>query len=400
MSFWRGKKVLLGVTGGIAAYKAPSLVRAFTAAGAHVRVVLTRGGAAFTTPLALQTVSGHPVAQHVLDASEEYEIGHIELARWPDVVLVAPATAHALARARVGLADDLLATVLLATTAPVVFAPAMNTQMWWHPATQEHVAVLRTRPRTSVIEPDAGELACKEVGPGRLPDPPALLAGVEQALRAGRLAEREVLVTAGPTREAFDDARFLSNPSSGQMGYAIAAAAAAEGALVTLVSGPTTLQTPPGVHRVDVTTAEEMNAAVRPLRPDIAICAAAVADWRPESRTDGKASKHQGSWAPTLVRTPDILAGIAARDERPRLVIGFAAEASDLIERARAKLVAKRLDGIVANSIRGGGAFGASDNEVWLVTKQGEVALARAPKREVADAIVDWISSLESERPL
>lgn len=398
MSFWRGKKVLLGVTGGIAAYKAPMLVRAFVAEGAEVRVVLTRGGAAFTTPLALQTVSGNRVATELLDPSEEYEIGHIELARWPDVVLVAPATANLLAKARGGFADDLLTTVLLATTAPVVVAPAMNTQMWQHAATQENVAVLRARPRTHLVEPDAGELACHEVGPGRLPDPPVLLAASERALRAGRLQGARVLVTAGPTREAFDDARFLSNPSSGRMGYAVASAAWAEGADVVLVSGPTTLPAPHGVQRVQVQTAREMDAAVRAEAADVAICAAAVADWRPSEPLDGKRGKHEGPWTPKLERTPDVLAGLATREGRPRVLIGFAAEAEAVVERARAKLSAKRLDGIVANSIRGGAAFGALDNEVWLVTQDAAREVPRASKQEIARAIVEWVIELQGAR--
>lgn len=394
MSIWASKRVVLGVCGGIAAYKTPELVRALRGAGAEVRVVLTESAAQFVAPLALQVVSENRVGNSLFDPSYEHEIGHIELARWADLVMIAPATANTLARLRAGFADDLLSTVVLATEAPVLVCPAMNTQMWRHPATQENVMALSGRPRTRVVDPDVGVLACKEVGPGRLPDADVLLAEGARLLTSPRLVGHQALVTAGPTREAFDPARHLSNPSSGRMGFAVASSLWRLGADVTLVAGPSAQATPHGVRRVDVVTAAEMAAAVAGVAPSVAVMAAAVADWTPREVQPEKVAKQHGDWSPTLVRTDDILATIAARAARPRVVIGFAAESEDVIARAAAKRERKGADGIVANQIGGGLGFEASDNEVWLIGRGATIHVPRAPKEQVADRIAEWAASL------
>ncbi|MCB9520467.1 MAG: bifunctional phosphopantothenoylcysteine decarboxylase/phosphopantothenate--cysteine ligase CoaBC [Myxococcales bacterium] len=393
MSRLRGRRVLLGVTGGIAAYKAPELVRALRAAGAEVRVIVTAGGAEFVSTRALEVLSENRVAEGVFDRAFEHEIGHIALARWPDVVLIAPATANFIAKLRVGLADDLLTTVLLATTAPVVVAPAMNTQMLGHPAVVENLSVLAARPGTTIVAPDSGSLACGEVGAGRLPDPPVLLAALERAVPGGGLSGRHVVVSAGPTRERFDPVRFLSNPSTGRMGFAIAAAAVAAGADVTLVAGPTSLPTPPGAVRVDVESAAQMRAAIVNRGCDVLVMTAAVADWTPAEPSPHKRKKTAGVWDPRLDRTADILAEVSASAARPRLLIGFAAETENVVEYARAKLAAKRLDAIVANDVGAGGAFGSESNTITLLAADGEaIEIGPAPKREVADALVAWIA--------
>lgn len=394
MSRLRGKKVLLGVSGGIAAYKAPGVVRALVAAGAEVRVVLTSSGAEFVSRLALEVVSENRVHSELFEPGFESEIGHIELARWADVVLVAPATANLLARMRQGMADDLLTTLLLATTAPIVVSPAMNTQMWGHPAVAENVRVLAER-GVVVVPPDSGQLACKEVGAGRMPDAPVLVAAAERALPGGLLAGRTVCVSAGPTREYFDPVRFLSNPSSGRMGYALARAARAHGADVTLVSGPTGLETPAGVRRVDVVSAQQMRDAVfENAAADLLVMAAAVADWRPETAAENKRKKGDGGWEPDLVRTPDILAELADASTRPSVVIGFSAETTDLLANATRKLQSKRLDGIVANDVSTGRVFGSDENIVLLIDGDGEPSeFGPAPKRDVAERIVAWASA-------
>jgi phosphopantothenoylcysteine decarboxylase/phosphopantothenate--cysteine ligase len=392
---WNGKRVLLGISGGIAAYKGPALVRALTAQGAEVRVVLTRAAAHFVSPLSLQAVSGHAVGQDLFDPAYEAQIGHIELARWPDAILVAPTTADLLAKTRLGLCDDLLTTILCATTAPILLAPAMNTQMWLHPATQEHAAALRQRPGVHLIAPDQGQLACKEVGPGRLPDPPALLDALARLWAPPLLLGRRALVTAGPTREYIDPVRFLSNPSTGKMGFAIARAAARLGAQVTLVAGPVHLETPPGVHRVDVTSAHDMYEAVfaalrGPSPPEVIVKAAAVADWRPANPSDQKTKKTPGDWHIPMTRTQDILASLGALpdDQRPVLV-GFAAETNDIAAYALDKLHRKRLDMIVANSVAAAhSAFGADDNRVSFFDRLGQHEdFGPAPKDEVAERL-------------
>lgn len=391
------KKILVAVSGGIAAYKAAQLVRDLQRAGATVRVAMTEGATRFVAPLTFQALTGNPVATQILDPSEEHEIGHIELARWPDLIVVAPATANVLAKAAVGLADDLVTTTLLASEAPVLFCPAMNTQMLRHPATQQNIAALRARERTFLVEPDAGELACGEVGAGRLPDPPVIVDAAAAVLSPALLAGRHVLVSAGPTREHFDPARFISNPSSGRMGYAIAAAATALGADVTLVSGPVSLEPPTGVECVPVVSAADMQREVNARSSDIVVMAAAVADWTPTTTAEHKRKKGGGDWSPELQRTPDIIAGLAASPKRPVLVIGFAAETEHVVEYAREKMKRKGLDGIVANDVGGTDtAFGNATNAVTLLAPgQDDVVLPRAPKRAIADRICGWLTTLQ-----
>lgn len=401
-------KVVLGVSGGIAAYKACELVRALVKRGDEVRVVMTRNAQEFVTPLTFQALTQQPVGVATFDAGYEAQIGHIELARWADVVLVAPATANTIAKMAQGMADDLLTTVLLATRAPVVVAPAMNTQMYLHPRLQANLETLRHTERHLVIEPDAGELACGEVGAGRLPDPPVILAELDRALSPQRLKGKRVLVSAGPTREAIDAARFLSNPSSGKMGYALAAAARRLGAEVTLVSGPTALEAPYGVTRVDVLSAAQMHREVmaRAADVDVAMMVAAVADWRPAHPSDTKVPKSQMAPTLELERNPDILAELGERygqgsageeNARRPLVVGFAAESHDVIERARAKRERKGAHAIVANVIGGPtSTFGAESATVHLLAGEEEPRTFSGTKAEVALAL--W-EALAAQRP-
>lgn len=400
MTCLASKRILVGVGGGIAAYKAPDLVRQLMREGAEVRVVLTQGASEFVSPLALQVVSQNRVGTDLFEPGFEHEIGHIELARWADCILLAPATANLIARMAHGLADDLLTTVILATAAPVVVCPAMNTHMLEHPATRANIETLRNRPGTFIVEPDAGELACLEVGRGRLPDAPFLIAEVERAIAPKPLAGRRVTVTAGPTREHFDPVRFLSNPSSGKMGYALAHAAWVAGAEVHLVSGPVALATPYGVNGHRVETAAEMREAVHATPCDILVMAAAVADYTPEERLTQKKKKSDDAWVPRLVRTVDILAEVSTGGARPALVVGFAAETEAVELNAQKKLFGKRLDGIVANSVAGAdGAFGNSINRVTLMSHdQTNQYVGPAPKAEIARAIVAWISQLWNAR--
>lgn len=395
MSGLEGRRIVLGVGGGIAAYKAAELVRVLRREGAEVRVVMTASAEEFITPLTLQALSGHRVGRSIFDASFEEEIGHIELARWAELLIVAPATANLVARLRAGMADDLLTTIALATTAPVLVCPAMNTQMWGHPAVQENVAVLSARRRTSVLMPDEGVLACREVGPGRLPDPPVLVAHADRLLHGRLLSGKRVVVTAGPTREFFDPVRFLSNPSSGKMGYSLAAAAWAEGAEVRLITGPVSLTPPVGCEVVPVVAADEMRDAVLASAADILIMAAAVADYTPSERLPQKRKKMAGPWDPKLRRTPDILTDLGGHRDRMPVVIGFAAETDDIIPNAIRKLETKGLDGIVANSVYGPtGAFGNDASTVTLIRRGGHRhEFGPSPKREVARHIVEWIAS-------
>lgn len=391
MNALSGARVLLGVTGGIAAYKAPALVRALRQSGAEVRVVLTENAEEFVAPMALQVVSEHRVGRSLFDPEYEHEIGHIELARWADVLLIAPATANTLAKLASGAADDLLSTIALATTAPIVVAPSMNTQMLRAAATQESLAALATR-GVLVVEPDAGELACKEVGAGRLPDPPALIRAVESVRPRGGLSGVNVVVSAGPTREYFDPVRFLSNPSSGKMGFAVAAAAARAGAAVTLVSGPVRLETPRYCRRIDVVSAADMASAMKSVDADVVVMTAAVADWRPIVRGAEKRKKTEGAWQPEFERTEDILAALAGAPDRAKIIVGFAAETSNVVDNARAKLDRKRVDAIVANDVSGGAAFGSDTNTVTIVSADGATEIAEAPKAEIAESIIAWIT--------
>jgi phosphopantothenoylcysteine decarboxylase/phosphopantothenate--cysteine ligase len=392
----QGKNVVLGLTGGISAYKGAELCRLLRKAGADVRVVMTRAATEFITPLTLQTLSGHPVAQDLFDLGEEAQIGHIRLADEADVVVVAPATADSIARFAAGMADDLLAAVLLATRAPVLLAPAMNVNMWENPLTQANLARLIGAGVTTV-GPDAGELACGWIGAGRLVEPTEIVAALERLL-AGRasLAGRRVVVTAGPTFEPIDDVRFLGNRSSGKMGFAIAAAAAARGAEVTLVAGPVSLATPAGARRVDVESALEMQRALNDAAPgaDVVVMAAAVADFRPATRAAGKLSRRESAPAAVpLAANPDLLAelGRARQGTRP-LLVGFAAEVAGgeaLLARARAKLAEKGCDVIAANDVSAPGLGFASDrNALTLVFADGRVVpLPAASKTALADAL-------------
>src|SRR5574338_120079 len=401
---FRNRTVVLCVGGGIAAYKACDVARLIVKAHGTVRVAMTPAATRFVGPLTFQALSGAPVLVDLLDTASEATYGHLQLARAADLVLVAPATGDLLARIRAGMADDAVTTTVLAATCPVLLAPAMNTRMWRNAATQENVAALRAR-GLHLIGPAAGELADGDVGEGRLAEPQEIAVAAARLLGPLDLAGRRVLVTAGPTREPIDPVRFISNPSSGKMGYAIAAVAARRGAEVTLVSGPTELPDPPGVEVVRVETAEEMARAVEAEAPamDLFVGAAAVSDYRPRAAAPHKIKKGEGDETLVLQRTPDILAGLgqrlAGRPGAPVLV-GFAAETEEVIARAREKLKGKRCDLVVANKGDSPGAGCRSDtNRVALVSAE-ELAEIEGPKERVAEAILDWILPvLDGRRP-
>nr|WP_314072801.1 bifunctional phosphopantothenoylcysteine decarboxylase/phosphopantothenate--cysteine ligase CoaBC [uncultured Roseococcus sp.] len=378
-----GRKILLVVSGSVAAFKALMLVRLLRAEGATVRAVLTAGGARFVTKEALAAITGEHVSDDLWAA--EAEIGHIRLARWAEAVVVAPASASRLAQMAQGLAEDLAGCVLLATRAPVLAAPAMNPAMWAHPATVANVALLAAR-GIRFVGPGEGPMAEPESGPGRLSEPEEMLEAIRALFAEGPLKGRHVLVTAGPTREPIDPVRYISNHSSGKQGYAIAAALAAQGARVTLVSGPTSLAAPPGVTLKPVESAREMLAACEAALPaDAAIFAAAVADWRVAQEASQKLKKEPGAGAPTLAMAlnPDILATISTHAARPKLVVGFAAETERVIENAQKKLARKGCDWIVANDVSGD-VFGGGDNTVHLVSAAGVEDWPRMPKEDVA----------------
>lgn len=399
------RKILLIVGGGIAAYKALELVRLIRKGGGEVRAVLTGSGAEFVTPLSLAALTGHPVHQALFSPEDETTMGHIELSRWADLVVVAPATAGLIAKAANGMADDLASTTLLATDKRVLLAPAMNVRMWLHPAVQANVQRLKGFDGLhgmAVVGPDDGEMACGEYGPGRMAEPVAILEAIQRLLAGldGRpLAGRRAVVTAGPTFEPIDPVRGLTNRSSGKQGYAIAAALAELGAEVTLVSGPVALPTPMGVTRIDVETAAEMQAATQAALPaDVAVLSAAVADWRVDTVAGGKIKKSPGG-PPTLslIENPDILAGLSkSSPDRPRLVVGFAAETTDLEANARAKLSRKGCDWIVANDVSQE-VFGSDGNRVLLITgegtepwpRQSKTAIARTLAARIADHLKD-----------
>jgi phosphopantothenoylcysteine decarboxylase/phosphopantothenate--cysteine ligase len=383
------KSVLLIVGGGIAAYKALELVRLLRKAGIGVTGVLTKAGAHFVTPLSLSALSENKVYADLFSLTEEAEMGHIELSRSADLVVVAPATADLMAKAANGLADDLASTTLLATDKRVLMAPAMNVRMWLHPATQRNLAALKAD-GVLFVGPDEGAMACGEFGPGRMAEPEQIFAAITAALNGP--AERSLdgkrgLVTAGPTVEPIDPVRFLSNRSSGKQGYAIAEALAALGAEVTLVSGPTALAAPPGVTRVDVETAAEMLAACQAALPvEVAVMVAAVADWRPSNPAARKLKKLGGAPDPIgLTENPDILATLSkAGPARPRLVIGFAAETDDLDRNSQAKLARKGCDWVVANDVSQEGVMGGAENAVSILTRDGIERWEKADKRVVA----------------
>jgi phosphopantothenoylcysteine decarboxylase/phosphopantothenate--cysteine ligase len=379
-----GARILLIVGGGIAAYKACELIRLLRKHGMSVRCVLTEGGAQFVTPMTLAALAEQPVHTSLWDLKDEAEMGHIQLSRDADLVVVAPATADLLARMAAGIADDLATTLLLATDKPVLAVPAMNVRMWEHAATRRNVARLRADGLT-VLEPDEGPMACGEYGPGRLPEPEAILRAIKAKLGgSGRLSGKHVVVTAGPTHEPIDPVRYIANRSSGKQGFAIAGALARLGARVTLVSGPVALPSPAGVTRIDVETAREMAAAVEGALPaDAAVLVAAVADWRVEPSSSK--IKKRGGGVPQLAleENPDILAGLGAGPRRPRLVIGFAAETDDVIANATAKRARKGADWIVANDVSGD-VMGGANNRVHLVTEAGVEDWDNMPKEDVA----------------
>ncbi|MBI3897781.1 MAG: bifunctional phosphopantothenoylcysteine decarboxylase/phosphopantothenate--cysteine ligase CoaBC [Gammaproteobacteria bacterium] len=393
MSRLINKRILVGVTGGIAAYKSADLVRRLRGAGAEVRVVMTLAANEFITPLTLQAVSGHPVYQKLLDTDAEAGMGHIEIARWADAVLIAPASADFLARLVHGRADDLLSAICLATAAPVAVAPAMNQQMWSNAATQENLKQLRAR-KLRVFGPAAGEQACGEIGLGRMLEPVDLVEQVADLFATGELDGLKVVVTAGPTWEAIDPVRAITNKSSGKMGYAVATAAAEAGAQVVLISGPTNLPDPARVQTVRVISAEEMYQAVQAQLNDVQVFigVAAVADYRPVKTTAHKIKKTSEQLTIELVRNPDILAAVAKH--QPRIyTVGFAAETDDLETYARAKLQTKNIDLVAANLVGAQGlGFEADDNELLLVDRTGSTPLTRAPKGALARALIHEIA--------
>ena len=408
------KKVILGICGGIAAYKSPEIVRRLIDHGADVHVVMTAGANEFVRPLVFQAVSGNEVHTDLLDDKAEAGMGHIELARWADIVLIAPATANTLARLAAGLADDLLSTLCLATRAPVAVAPAMNSAMWEHPATRSNLKVLQDR-GVSVLGPGVGPQACGETGAGRMwepddiveclrtqplhsspdNDPPSNQWSANENVKElrGALQEVDLLITAGPTRESIDPVRFLSNHSSGKMGFALAAAAAVAGARVTLISGPVNLNTPVGVNRIDVSSAAQMQEAVmsRLSADGIFISVAAVADYRVADQQNEKIKKTDDQMTLKLVRNPDILASAAQSEQRP-FCVGFAAETQQLEQYARSKLNSKNLDMIVANLVGEGLTFGADTNKVEVYWQGGSKSFSLQSKRHLADGLIELIA--------
>jgi phosphopantothenoylcysteine decarboxylase / phosphopantothenate---cysteine ligase len=391
------RRILLIVSGGIAAYKSLELVRLLTKGGMQVTAVLTRAGAQFVTPLSLQALTGAKVYEDLFSLTDESEMGHIELSRAADLVVVAPASADILAKMAAGLADDLATTLLLATDKRVLVAPAMNVRMWLHQATQANMELLAAR-GVLVVPPEEGPMACGEFGPGRLAEPPVIYAAIEAALgNNGPLTGKHAIVTSGPTHEPIDPVRYIANRSSGKQGHAIAAALQALGARVTLVSGPVTLPDPPGVTTLHIETAAQMLAAVEAALPaDIAVCAAAVGDWKVEA-TAQKLKK--GAHAPTLhlSENPDILARLSAPGpHRPRLVVGFAAETENLEAYAQAKLARKKCDWIVANNVGGTGIMGGERNEVLVLTETGAEAWPTMDKHAVAEKLAQKIGQVFS----
>jgi phosphopantothenoylcysteine decarboxylase/phosphopantothenate--cysteine ligase len=396
-----GQKLLLCVGGGIAAYKSLELVRRLRDAGATVQVAMTAGAQQFVTPLSFQALSGHPTRTTLWDSAAEQAMGHIELARWADRIVIAPATADLLARLAHGNADDLVTTLCLATTAPLTVCPAMNHRMWLHPATQANISLLRAR-GVQVIGPEDGPLAEGESGPGRLSEAQAIVSALAANLAApaaavpGRLNGTRVLISAGPTYEDLDPVRYVGNRSSGKMGYALAAAAARQGAQVVLVSGPVQLPTPAGVERIDVRSAAQMREAVLSALPaDIYIGAAAVADYTPRQVSPQKLKKTAGSQTLVLelVRTADILAEVAAQEQALKLVVGFAAETHDVEKYARGKLADKHLDLIIANQVGvAGGGFESDQNAATAYWNGGQREFPGTAKTQLAEQLLDLIA--------
>jgi phosphopantothenoylcysteine decarboxylase/phosphopantothenate--cysteine ligase len=411
----RAKKVLLGITGGIAAYKAAELCRLFIKAGARVQVVMSAGAQEFITPLTLQALSGEPVRHALLDAEAEAGMGHIELAKWAELVVVAPASANFLAKVNAGMADDLLTTLLLATEAPIYIAPAMNQAMWANPVTQRNLSELDLTlgTRLTLLPPDSGEQACGDIGPGRLMEPVDIVANVEASFVRGLhaqtkgtqvLAGKHVLLTAGPTQESIDPVRYISNHSSGKMGFALAEEFYAAGARVTVIAGPVALNCGSYITRVDVLTADEMlRAAYAGLADgiDIFVGAAAVADYRPANTEPQKIKKNSQAQAMSieLVENPDVLASMAKQGNKAVTMVGFAAETKNVVPYARIKLGKKNLDMIVANDVSAEDiGFNSDDNAVTIVTANKEMVLAKQSKQAIAKLIVAEVAILHNNK--
>jgi len=393
MSSLANKRILLGVSGGIAAYKSADLVRRLQDAGASVRVAMTKAAVEFITPLTMQALSGHPVHLDLLDPEAEAGMGHIELARWADVILIAPATADLIAQLANGEAGSLLTAICLATAAPIVIAPAMNQGMWRKESTQHNIRILQAR-HVHILGPDEGSQACGDIGPGRMLDPLAIIAGVEPLFATGSLSGKKVVITAGPTREAVDPVRYISNHSSGKMGYALAMAAAEAGAQTVLVSGPTNLAPPDRVRMRQVTSAAQMLEACleEVVNCDIFIAAAAVADYRPKTVASQKIKKDSDIMYIEMEKNPDIVATIAALEKRP-FTVGFAAETNDVLEHARGKLLRKNLDAIIANDVsRQDIGFNSDDNQVFFITRQSEEELPLLGKNQLARILIQKLA--------
>ncbi|WMP17131.1 bifunctional phosphopantothenoylcysteine decarboxylase/phosphopantothenate--cysteine ligase CoaBC [Thiothrix lacustris] len=394
MSLLTGKNILLGISGGIAAYKSAELLRLLVKQGANVRVCMTESAQAFITPLTMQALSGHPVHTQLLDPQAEMGMGHIELARWADIILIAPATANTLARLAWGMADDLLSTVCLASTAMLAVAPAMNQQMWKNSATQHNIHTLKEH-GISVFGPAEGVQACGDTGFGRMLEPADLIRELEGNCSTSTLLHGvRVLITAGPTREAIDPVRFLTNRSSGKMGYAVARAAASMGAEVMLVSGHVALECPAGVRRITTESAADMLnvTSEQAKQADLFIATAAVADYTPTEVADRKIKKNADTLHLEMKRTTDILATI--KQEHPRLfTVGFAAETHDLMTYARSKLERKNIDMIAANSVAGGKAFDQATNALEVVWKHGHTSLPEMDKQQLAEALMQLIAT-------
>ena len=390
-----GKSVLLVIGGGIAAYKSLELIRLLKARGIAVRCIMTNAAEEFITPLSVASLSGEKVHSALFNLTDEIEMGHIELSRSADLVVVVPATADLMAKMAHGLAGDLASTTLLATDKPVLIAPAMNVRMWLHMATQRNLETLMAG-GIHVIGPNEGDMACGEFGPGRLAEPVEIMAAIEQQLQPRILKGKKILITAGPTREAIDPVRYITNHSSGRQGYALAEAAAAMGAHVILISGPVALAKPFGITRVDVETAEQMLAACESALPvDVAIFAAAVADWKIENSSLHKIKKSRSGQLPELnfVENPDVLKSIATGKRRPQLVVGFAAETENVVANAKAKLAGKSCDVIIANDVSGT-VFGSDMNTVHVVSKSGVENWPELSKVEVANRVLVHLAGL------
>lgn len=394
MTALSNKRILLGISGGIAAYKSAELVRRLKDQGCDVRVVMTEGAQAFITPMTLQALSGNFVHTDLLDPAAEAAMGHIELAKWCDAIIIAPATADMMARLACGMANDLLSTLCLATTAPIAIAPAMNQAMWSHPQTQANLAHLKTR-GVQVFGPASGSQACGDVGLGRMLEASEIAEACKSLFVTPILNGKHIVITAGPTREALDPVRYISNHSSGKMGFALAQAAAKLGAQVTLIAGPVNLATPVGVTRIDVNSAEDMLAATLSVvkTADVFIASAAVADYRPASVAENKIKKSTDSLNIELVKNPDIVQTVAALTDKRPLVVGFAAETNDVINYATGKLQRKNLDLIIANNVAESGiGFNSDENAVTVINRSGELrSIDRCSKTLLAEQLITLI---------